>query len=385
MIRLGIVLLLVSSAGCIWALSSEPTSDQTRRSTKRSKATRDAVKRDNPPKDNVEKEDRGADRREKETSGDTRKEATAPVKRATKSSERGDNGWIPSSAREVTLASALPRKAKASSGCREQASLVSLAKDMAQGFDRELREALKMSDAEESRLGDRFEREILREMASTLNRPEDVRRYKSYLDSLLARLIPHAKRGALRYRLHIKRDDAFNAFAMPGGVMVVHTGLLDEVLDESELMAVLGHEVAHVELRHTVASYQLAKTVLGSSDDEAAILAHMLRTPISSGNELEADDYGITLSAKAQWDPTAAMRLWKRMGARHGGGGSPTDIIGGLFEALDELVQTHPPGQTRCFRAMQTAARLRRSLPFDRYYRGKSNLKTRTPGPKKPF
>lgn len=75
-----------------------------------------------------------------------------------------------------------------------------------------------------------------------------------YVRDVLCRTIGADRCGSVR--IYILRQAAFNAWMTPNGTMVVHTGLLLRARDEAELAAVLGHEFAHFELRHSLASYR---------------------------------------------------------------------------------------------------------------------------------
>ena len=75
-----------------------------------------------------------------------------------------------------------------------------------------------------------------------------------YVRDVLCRTIGADRCGSVR--IYILRQAAFNAWMAPNGTMVVHSGLLLRVRDEAELAAVLGHEFAHFELRHSLASYR---------------------------------------------------------------------------------------------------------------------------------
>ena len=124
-----------------------------------------------------------------------------------------------------------------------------------------------------------------------------------------------------------------NAFAMPGGKVGVNSGLI-ELADgnEDEIAAVIGHEVAHVALRHSNKRMtQGVGVALGgiildtamrnkSSQDRAlargaygvgATVGAVL--PYSRSQEREADDLGLVYSAKAGYDPRASINFWKKM------------------------------------------------------------------------
>ena len=293
------------------------------------------------------------------------------------------DGWIPNSATQVR-AKGQPPPATDAAKCRETPDLVDIAKGIATGFEAGLREATKVSDSEESQLGDRLEREAPRAepFRGKWDPPGDVAKYGGYVNALVKQLQQHTSRPGLRYRVHVIRDPAFNAFAMPGGVLAVHTGLFEGKLalrNEAELMAVLGHELAHVERRHPVAAYQYAKAVLGNAADEAQLITHMLQMPIQSEYEHEADSRGLALVAAAQYDPYAAVELWQRQ-ADEEPTRNPIDLLG----ALDKVLHSHPLASSRCARSLAEAGKLVAGSPFQRLYRGETNFTEHAPGPQRP-
>ena len=73
---------------------------------------------------------------------------------------------------------------------------------------------------------------------------------QEYIQSLGLKLGSHAQNGEQRFRFFVVNDSAINAFALPGGVIGVHSGLLLATETESELAGVLAHEIAHVTQRH---------------------------------------------------------------------------------------------------------------------------------------
>jgi predicted Zn-dependent protease len=155
--------------------------------------------------------------------------------------------------------------------------------------------------------------------------------------------------GPPSWEVSVFEDATPNAFALPGGKIGVHTGMLEVAASEGQLAAVLGHEIAHVLARHPNerASQQLATqgalTVAGAAAGEgnAALLAILgagakvgVLLPFSRTQEREADLLGLDYMARAGFDPRESIQLWKNM-ERAGGGGTP------------QFLSTHPSGRTR--------------------------------------
>jgi len=151
-------------------------------------------------------------------------------------------------------------------------------------------------------------------------------------------------------------DDSANAFALPGGKIGVHTGLLSVAKNQNQLAAVIGHEVAHVLSKHGAervsqqmglqlalqttdaisknkmenkASQNILMSALGLGAQIGVIL------PFSRGHESEADLFGLNLLAKAGFDPRQSVDLWQNMAAASGGQKTP------------QFMSTHPNPEKR--------------------------------------
>ncbi|HEX8517667.1 MAG TPA: M48 family metallopeptidase [Bacteroidia bacterium] len=147
-------------------------------------------------------------------------------------------------------------------------------------------------------------------------------------------------------------DPAVNAWCMPGGKVVVYTGLLPVTQDEAGLAVVMGHEVAHAIARHgnermsqgmLVQLGGLALAVAVSQKPEATqniflqsygITSTLGVLKYSRTHESEADKMGLVFSAIAGYDPNVAVSFWERMAAAGG-------------QAPMELLSTHPSDETR--------------------------------------
>ncbi|MAG34344.1 MAG: peptidase [Deltaproteobacteria bacterium] len=175
-------------------------------------------------------------------------------------------------------------------------------------------------------------------------------------DAIVDVLRPEEVRGLAvqKWEVELFEDDSANAFALPGGKMGVHTGLLKIARTPSQLAAVLGHEVGHVLARHgnaRVSNSQLAQTgmaaasvFLGSGDPATqqqligllgAGVQFGVLMPFGRGDESEADEIGIELMARAGFDPRESVTLWENMGRGADG------------QAPPEFLSTHPSHSTR--------------------------------------
>ena len=165
--------------------------------------------------------------------------------------------------------------------------------------------------------------------------PAQVRRVRE----IAARMVPLGPRfnpAAARWRWEVNVIDApqINAFCMPGGKIVVFAGLIDRLkLNDDELAAVIGHEIAHALLEHGRArmseqvlkgvGLNLAAAYFGLSDASAMLLGQAAQVaitlPYSRSHETDADLVGLELSARAGFDPRAAVTLWRKMAAASAG------------------------------------------------------------------
>ena len=125
-----------------------------------------------------------------------------------------------------------------------------------------------------------------------------------------------------KYEFHVAEDTAVNAFALPGGVIVVNTGLIDLTTRPEELAGVLAHEVQHVELRHAVRGmvkslglrglFAFATGDIGASLPGEAVVG-MTGLKFSRDDEGEADRLGLDSLIEADIDPSGMPAFFERM------------------------------------------------------------------------
>jgi len=140
-----------------------------------------------------------------------------------------------------------------------------------------------------------------------------------------------------------------NAWCMPGGKMAVYSGLIEKLkVTDDELAAVMGHEIAHALREHgrERASQAAGQSlILGAAGAALGLgqgsvqLAQIVtdvtfNLPNSREHEIEADRIGVELSARAGYDPRAAVTLWQKMG--QAGGSAPPQFL-----------STHPSPENR--------------------------------------
>jgi predicted Zn-dependent protease len=174
-----------------------------------------------------------------------------------------------------------------------------------------------------------------------------IRRIAARLIDQTSTFRPDAK--DWKWAINVQSSNELNAYCMPGGRIMVYTGLVDKLgLTDAEIATVLAHEIAHALREHSreqVSRAYAQQTGLGAIaalaglNDASLQLASVLSDvtfslPRSRVQESEADKIGLELMARAGFDPRAALTLWQKM-SKAGQGGTP-----GFFS-------THPSSTTR--------------------------------------
>ena len=242
--------------------------------------------------------------------------------------------------------------------------------------------ATRISDTDEMKFGERLD--------AAWKAPGASDEWTAYVGAVGERLAPHVRRTGIRYSFVAVQTPTVNAFAIPGGRIVVTTGLLEFVQTKAELAAVIGHEMSHVDLRHCIERYQYALRLqkAGFERTPAAVLLDVNRMLIASGyskyQEIEADEQGVRLAIQAGYDPdggpTAMARLVEsegHMAAAHAR--TPVGEVGRAVEvALGSYFRSHPLSSERQARMAALVERNRRRLAGTEAYIGRENLRRRT-------
>jgi beta-barrel assembly-enhancing protease len=178
-----------------------------------------------------------------------------------------------------------------------------------------------ISEDEEVRISREFRRQAKKQL--TLVRHAEVERY---VDRIGRRLLSVTGPQSFDYRFFVVENRQLNAFAVPGGTIYVHTGLIDRVKSTDELAGVLGHEIVHVKARHIARisgpdplSLIALLGVLLSGGGTGAQAAGMLGQALATTRQLaynrqleqEADALGVRYMAEAGYDPRAALEFLK--------------------------------------------------------------------------
>lgn len=190
------------------------------------------------------------------------------------------------------------------------------------------------------------------------------------------------------WEFNLVADKSVNAFAMPGGKVVVYSGLLPVTQTEEALAVVIGHEIAHVIAQHSNERISqqvalqyggaIAGGLLGNSESARQIgstvfgigAQYGVMMPYARKQELESDEIGVIVMAIAGYDPRVAIPFWQRMAEASSSSQIP------------EVLSTHPADNRRI-------EKLNAIMPTAlQYYKGvgvqnttTEPIKTKTPVP----
>jgi predicted Zn-dependent protease len=152
-----------------------------------------------------------------------------------------------------------------------------------------------------------------------------------------------------RWEVNTLATEEINAYAMPGGKIMVYEGIVKRLnLNDDEIAAIMGHEISHALREHSrerVSRQYAQQLAIGGAaaivgvDANVADLANTIATvtfqlPCSREQEAEADIVGLELMARAGYDPNAAVSLWEKM-------------LAAERQQPPEFLSTHPAPKTR--------------------------------------
>jgi predicted Zn-dependent protease len=149
-------------------------------------------------------------------------------------------------------------------------------------------------------------------------------RWQDYINDLGQRIVAVSDRSDLPFHFAVIESDQINAFAAPGGYVYFYTGLIREMDQESELAAVMAHEISHVVGRHSVKQLQnvmglsvLLDLAFGSSSEDTQAIAGTALGIVMSGysrsQENEADEYGTLYMSRAGWHPQGMVSMFQKL------------------------------------------------------------------------
>lgn len=185
-----------------------------------------------------------------------------------------------------------------------------------------------------------------------------------FVEQVVARLEPHAATEGFDYRVRVVQSDTVNAYALPGGRIVVFTGLIERADSPAQVAGVLAHEIAHVTLRHGIrnVAHQAGLVVavsilLGDAGGwaelaaEAAVLAQS--NDYSREQETAADAEGVRMMMAAGLDPAGLADFFRHLRDEPGG-----EVTGAM-----SWLSTHPDHASRIAHVQELAETLPAAPP----------------------
>lgn len=240
-----------------------------------------------------------------------------------------------------------------------------------------------MSPADEQKLGKAFIRQIRRQM-EILDDPQ----INNYINALGNRIASYSNNPEQNFQFFVINEPSINAFAVPGGFVGIHSGLILKTRSESELASVLAHEIAHITQRHIARIIDasqgfswsgiaalIAAVVIASAADNpqivqasvAAIMAGNIQMQINftRTHETEADHIGMQILANAGFEPRDMSIFFERLQAASRSLGN-----------VPEFLRTHPVTTNRIAEARDRAEKYPRKLVHNapHYYLMKAKL-----------
>lgn len=216
----------------------------------------------------------------------------------------------------------------------------------------------------------------------------------SYFEDMGYRLASNSDRPDKSFTFVVLNQDVVNAFAAPGGVIALYSGLILAADDENEVAGVLAHEIAHITQLHLyralenqkamtipIALAMLAVVLAGGGSGEAiqgAVIggqaaAQQAAIFFTRQNEYEADRIGISTLSRAGYDPAGMGEFFEKMGR----------ITRAMGEGPPEYLRTHPVSVSRIAEADNRAANMPKPKPSEGrdFYLMQSRLRATTKSP----
>lgn len=217
------------------------------------------------------------------------------------------------------------------------------------------KELILIDSMQEVQLGRGMSEEIIKKEQPLLNDPAKQR----FVNEVGLKIVRASDRRDIVYHFGVLDSPDLNAFALPGGYVYVYRGLLEKI-DESELAAILAHEVGHVAAKHSIKRLQaslgyeilmgIALAGFGNrspalAKDAAAVsdtVFNLLERGYSREDELFADKLAVKYTTLAGYDPMGVVRVLELLAKESGPGGR-----------VFEILSTHPRMEERITKAKE--------------------------------
>ena len=252
-------------------------------------------------------------------------------------------------------------------------------------MQKQIVDATKISIEQENMIGQKIENALLNGIyKGKVNNDKKTSEYLNDLGQFLAKKVI---RKGINYKFYLLDDDQFNALAYPGGRIFIFTGLLKHISNEAELAAILAHEIKHIDLRHTIALYQIAMKIQGGDDpsDFILFLESLAQHPYSGRIEADADRRGLELAYSCGYSPFQIVEFWRRLAGGTEKKSTNTSknpfeqIIDQAGKELINILDSHPDAKTRYILLQNHTIQLLQKYPTEIFYIGKWNFSHRIP------
>jgi predicted Zn-dependent protease len=195
---------------------------------------------------------------------------------------------------------------------------------------------------DEKELGHRYQREIREQL--TLMRDRVV---VNYVRSIGSQLVEASPPSPFEFRFYVVEDESLNAFAIPGGAIYVHTGIIQKSHGAAELAGVMAHEIAHVTSRHIAKRFNQGRGTGLVANVAAILIAILTGNPYAAQagqagvgiaataymasftreDEAEADRLAVKSMIKAGYDPQGLITLFQTLKAEEKGFRPPQFLV----------------------------------------------------------
>lgn len=218
------------------------------------------------------------------------------------------------------------------------------------------RQVMLMSEQQEISLGRESDASVRKQMG--IYNDANLQRYVTDVGNRLAKA---AHRPTLPWTFTVVDESAVNAFALPGGFVYITRGILPFLRNEAELAAVMGHEVGHVDARHSAQQYS-TQTLAGGGLAILGIFVPQTRPAqgiaglglsamflkFSREDELQADQLGVGYASTNGWDPRGMPGLLGTL--------ARLDEASGSSRGIPNWQLTHPPAEDRVVKVQEIVA-----------------------------
>lgn len=201
---------------------------------------------------------------------------------------------------------------------------------------------------------------------------------QTYVNRVGRWVATQSERPDLPWRFGVMNTASINAFAAPGGYILITRGLYDLLDNESQLAGVLGHEIGHVVRRHHITVMQKSAALsagakLAQQGNRTALVNNLIGTGaevfargLDKDAEFEADSLGVVLAVRAGYSPNGLSEVLSKLQARGASDDTmkllfathpaPADRLGRLGEAISPRLSWLPTGKEPEIRAVSGAA-----------------------------